>query len=268
MARFIDCSHNMLFSLNRDKWNADLAKSGIADLVGYQEAGGDNTRAVLAAWCKAHGFGLYHPAGTSNPIGWKTAVFSEILRESDKKPVQGQKDVHPSAISMGVDYKYNPAGDFTWKGLLHKASGQKILRVNRHAPAGATTPTSPHPPALEKWKNWAAGQYWLDVISFVTRYASVGTSDPKAQQSYWDVILLGGDYNGDLLRQNTDEWYYPSRILQGLFPDDSNVRGLDHLQHMYGGDVKPVRRWSVAGNTDHRIHFITREFVEVTDFPT
>jgi hypothetical protein len=70
-----------------------------------------------------------------------------------------------------------------------------------------------------------------------------------------------------LLLQSTDEWYYPSRILPSLYVKDSQTKGLDHLQHAYGSDVKAGKRWAVSGNTDHRIHFVTRTFASVDDTP-
>lgn len=267
MTQFTDASHNVLFRLNAAQWAEDFAKSGTASLVGYQEAEGDPQRRALAAWCKANGRGLFHPDSCGNPISWDTKVWAEL--QVNDKPFQGKREVHAGAVKMGLaGVKFNPGRDFAWKGLTHRGSGQNVLRINVHPVAGGTDPTPEEGEKLTDWKDWAIGQYWLEVVAFTARHLSVQrTSDPKERAGLWDAILLGGDYNADFLDQRGDQWYYPNRLLPSLYRADPSKGGLDHMQATHGADVKVVKRWSVPGNTDHRIHFCTWALREVEDFP-
>jgi hypothetical protein len=266
MATYVDASHNMLFRLDHDPWMEDLAKSGDADVTGYQEAEGGEQRAVLKEFCAANNRGLYHPASSGNPISWRKDVFSVV--RINRKPVQGVVTAHLGALALGIDAEFNPARDFTWVGLNHKGTGKKILRVNVHPLAGGTKPES-NPDntdsnELSAYKDWGIGQYWLDVLSFVAGQMSLQDPGPRTMTNLWDVVSLGGDYNAAM--DNFARWYYPAPLLEGLFEHDKNLRGLDHLQHAFGSDVQVTRRWAEAGNTDHSIHFVERRFVDVPDF--
>lgn len=268
MATFTDGTHNLLFRLDPDKWRADLEKSAAASLTGYQEAEGKPQRITLKDWCAANGRGLYHPKSCGNPISWDSDVWEE-WSPTDKK-FRGCKHSHLSAVAMGVNAKMNPARDFVWLGLRHKATQRTVLRINVHPLAGGTrapgVEEDKDSPALDAYKNWGITQYWLDIVSFAAREMS-RNPDQKSRERVWGSVLLGGDYNGDLILQKSDEWYYPSRILPSLFVTDKQVNGLDHLQHAHGSDVVAGKRWKVDGFTDHRIHFQEREFKTVPDSP-
>ena len=267
MATYIDASHNMEFTLNPDKWRPDVAKSDLGDITGYQEAEGTGPRAVLREFCAANNRGLYHSKDTGNPISWKRDKFS-VVRGLDGKQVKGTHSVHRSATAMGIPVKYNPERDFCWIGLNHKGTGKKILRVNVHPIAGGTKPESDKDnvdsDALSAWKDWSIGQYWLDIMSFVSAQMSIQDPGIANKVGFWDVITLGGDYNAAL--SDKDRWYYPGTLLPALFEADEQQRGLDHLQHTHGSDVRAGRRWAVGGNTDHQIHFVERVFITVADF--
>jgi hypothetical protein len=264
---YVDCSHNVEFSLNEAKWKPDVVKSGEGDITGYQEAEGTGPRTVIKDYCIAHNRGRYHPTGSGNAISWKRELFRPVV--VNKKKVNGMIQSHLGAIAMGIDVKYNPARDFTYVGLLHKETGKKILRVNVHPIAGATKPESAaantDSDALSVYKDWAVGQYWLDILSFVSAQMSLQDPGTKTMTNFWDVISLGGDYNAAL--NDKDRWYYPGALLPALFEPDEQLRGLDHLQVAHGSDTRPGHRWAVDANSDHQIHFIERTFVDVADFP-
>jgi hypothetical protein len=268
MATYIDASHNMEFSLNPDKWKPDLVKSAEGDITGYQEVELGPTRATLREFCTANNRGLYHPDHSGNPVSWRKDMFS-VTRGRDGKPVKGCIQSHPSAEQMGIPVKFNPARDIVYIGFNHKATGKKILRVNVHPTAGATKPESAKDNTdsdeLSIYKDWAIGQYWLDILSFVAGQMSIQDPGIATKTNFWDVVTLGGDYNAALNR--TDRWYYPGSMLPALFEPDVQMRGIDHLQHAHGSDVHDGRRWAVDGNTDHQIHFVERTFVSITDFP-
>jgi hypothetical protein len=121
-------------------------------------------------------------------------------------------------------------------------------------------------PGITQWKNWAIQQYWLDVISFTAKEMS-RPAVAASMKRFWDVVIIGGDYNGDLVLAADDEWYYPSQLLPSLYARDRIPKGLDHMQHAYGSDVSVDKRWQVAANSDHNIHFTTRTFKTVDDTP-
>jgi len=265
--RYIDATHNLYFRLDQEDWREDLAKSSDGDITGYQEGGDSDVRRVLKEFCAAHGRGLYHPAGSGNPISWKKDVFSQVRIGGSL--VRGAITAHPGAVAMGLDASYNPERDFTWVGLTHKASGKKVLRVNVHPLAGGTKkesdPDNTDSDALSEYKDWGLGQYWLDVVSFTAAQMSLQDRGPRAMTSLWDIVTLGGDYNAAM--DNFGRWYYPAPMLEPLFVHDKYLRGLDHLQHAYGADVRTERRWAEAGNTDHALHFVERSILDVPDFP-
>ncbi len=265
--KFTDASHNMLFTMNDAKWRQDLAKSGKAALVGYQEAEGSGQRKTLKAWHAETGREVYHPTGSGNPIGWDPKVF-EYAKIGDK-PFRGKKAVHPGALAMGLNLKFNPARDFVWVGLVHKETGKRVLRINVHPLAGVTKPQSSKTNTLSAkqnaWKDWGFGQYWLDVLSFAAKEISRSEDRNKTVNPFWDAVNIGGDYNGELDR--LERWYYPGPMLGSLFRTDKVVNGLDHLQTAYISDLRPSNRRSVPGNTDHRIHFVDWTWAKVADFP-
>lgn len=268
MMKYIDATHNMWFRLQTtpNKWKEDLAVSGQADIVGYSEADGDKQRAVLAAFCADTDRGLYHPQHSDSAISWKTDVFRQVRIEG--VPVHGRIVSHASAIAMGINRKYNPGRDFTWVGLLHRDTRQRILRINVHPLAGGTKPESRSTdgPELSEYKDWGIGQYWLDVVSFAAGQMSMQRGEKITDdRSLWDIVSLGGDYNAELDR--AERWYYPGALLPALFEPDAMVNGLDHLQVSHGSDARPVRRWAVNAHTDHRLHFVEREIREREDFP-
>jgi hypothetical protein len=268
MTKYVDASHNLLYTLDQDKWLADLQKSDLGDVTGYQEVSNTQARSALRSYCKTTGRGLFHPTGCTVPISWRTSVFKPMTR-SDRSLLRDVVKVHASATTMGVDAKLNPAREFTYVGLTHKESGKKILRINVHPIAGGTKkesdPTNTDSDELSVWKDWGIGQYWLDVIAFAARQMSRQNPGAKTMANFWDAVTLGGDYNGSM--ENQDRWYYPGTMLPTLFVADKTMTGLDHLQHAHGSDVKAGKRWSVSGNTDHRIHYVERTFLTVPDFP-
>lgn len=246
---FVQATHNMLFSLNKAEHLMDLRKSAQGHITHYQEAGDEKLREILKDWCAQNNRGLYHPLASGNPISWNRTMFT-ALRKSEAFVVQVHKK-HPTA-------KFNPARDITARGLLHTPTGEKVLVINVHPVAGATNPNPEWTQTLSQWKNWALGNYMLDLVSFTAAQMS---------REFYDVILLGGDYNGDLLKQKTDEWYYPSRILPSLYKDAKKDVGLDHLQATHTADVKAGRDWVEQGNTDHPLCFQTWAFTNVSDYP-
>jgi hypothetical protein len=267
MSSYVDATHNVLYTLTPEKWEADLKKSDLGDVVGYQEVSNTAARTALREHCKATGRGLFHPVGCNVPISWRPAIFKPVVM--DKRIVRGVVKVHASAPVMGVASKVNPSRDFCYVALTHLPSGKKVLRVNVHPTAGGTKkesdPTNTDSDALSVWKDWSIGQYWLDVLGFIARQMSRQDPGVKTTSNLWDVITLGGDYNGTL--ENKDRWYYPGTLLPALFVADKTMTGLDHLQHSHGSDVHVTKRWAVAGHTDHRIHYVERTVLNVTDFP-
>jgi hypothetical protein len=265
MAKYIDGSHNMLYELSRAKWMADLKKSGKADITGYQEAREDGQREALKDFCKQADRAVYHPLGTGTPISWKKDVFGQVRIQG--KYVRGFVYVHPSALAMGLSATKNPEREFTYVGLLHRSSGKKVLRINVHPTAGGTKPETQTDDsvALSKYKDWGVGQYWLDVLSFTAGQMSLQDPGRTTMASLWDIVTIGGDYNATL--EQDDRWYYPDTMLHSLFVEDSVRKGIDHLQHAYGSDVRAGRRWSEPANSDHPIIFIERTIVDVENFP-
>jgi hypothetical protein len=266
-SKYIDASHNFLFTLPKAKWLEDLAKSDAGDITGYQECEGSGQRATLKEHCAATGRGLYHPKSCGNPISWKKDLFSPV--RIDGKNYRGVIEAHLGATAMGVDAKFNPPRDFAYVGLTHTETGKKVLRINVHPLAGGTklesNPDNRDSVALSKYKDWGIGQYWLDVLSYTAGQMSKQDPGLRAMTNYWDIVTIGGDYNAAM--SNKDRWYYPANLLAPLFVPDSLKAGLDHMQHGNGSDVKVTRRWAVSGHTDHRIHFVERTIVNVPDFP-
>lgn len=266
MASYVDATHNVEFILNKDQWNDDLDKSAAGDITGYQEAGAPKIRAVLKQHCIDHGRTLYHPLRCGNPISWKPELFTPV--KVDKKFVRGVITAHPSAIVMGIDVKYNPSRDIVYVGLTHKPTGKKVLRINVHPTAGATKPEMDadnlDSNELSIWKDWSIGQYWLDILSFAAGQMSLQDPGRTTTANFWDVLTLGGDYNGALV--NDDRWYYPGALLPALFEPDEQMRGIDHLQHGHGSDVRSGKRWAEEAHSDHNIHLVERTFLNVPDF--
>jgi hypothetical protein len=264
---YIDCTHNILRTLGKAKWDQDLVKSDKGDVTGYQEATNAAARAAVKQHCAATKRGLYHPPSCGNPISWKRSVFDQATIGG--KVSEGVVNSHASAKAMGVNAPMNPERDFTWVGLVHRVSAKKVLRINVHTASHGTlpeaNPRNKDSGEMATWKDWAIGQYWLDVLSFAARMMSVQDPGPKSTGALWDVVTIGGDYNAALTERA--RWYYPGSMLPALFVADRQPKGIDHLQHAHGSDVKADRRWAVAANTDHRIHYVQRTFVTVTDFP-
>jgi hypothetical protein len=257
MARTFEIvTHNMLFRLNPEKWTEDLKKSAQGEITGYQEAEGDAARRTLKKFCAENGRGLYHPEECGNPISWNRATFTPTT-------FKGTGEVHRSAQGMGVNVKFNPKRDFCYLGLRTENSAGLV--VNVHPVSGATDPTPEEAPATSRWKDWAIGQYWLDVVSFTAAQMSVQKAT-TGMEARWDWITVIGDYNAAL--SNTDQWYYPGKLLLALFNPDKQAKGLDHIVFSKGSDVSLGKRWTVEGNTDHRIHFQTvTTTAEKLDFP-
>jgi hypothetical protein len=267
MSTYIDASHNILRTLTPAKWQQDLAKSARGDITGYQEATNAAARAAVKKHCADAHRGLYHPASCGNPISWRRATFDQA--NIGGKVSEGVVNAHASAKAMGVPSNVNPERDFTWVGLIHKASGYKVLRINVHTASHGVlpeaNPRNTDSAALAHWKDWAIGQYWLDVVSFAARMMSVQDPGVKSMANLWDVVSIGGDYNAELTQKG--RWYYPGSLLPALFVADRQPKGIDHLQHSHGSDATIKRRWSLAANSDHKIHFVERTLVAVTDFP-
>lgn len=268
---YVDASHNILFKLasNPDKWIADYRKSDEGDVTGYQEVGDKKARDVLKKHCRAEGRKLYMADGDGgNPISWNPKAFPKVVRIGGK-PFQGSQLVHLGAQAMGLpQVKLAPGRGFTFVGLQH-ATGARVLRINVHPLAGATKKESSpdaryKTDAANEWADWGLGQYFLDVLAFTASELSRNPG-PKKVGSFWDVVSLGGDYNAEMDR--TERWYYPGAMLPSLYRDDKQANGLDHLQVTRTSDAVDGKRWSVAGNTDHRIQFVRRALREVGDFP-
>lgn len=255
---FIDASHNVLYTLTAQQIQKDLVISGKSDLCGYQEVN-SKIRILIKSFCNDMGKGYYAPDNTSNPISWDNDTWTMIAGE------EGVKNVHPSGESFGFN-RVSPAKDFAYVGLRHKETNKRVLRINVHPLARATDPTPEEPTDFARWCDWGIGQYWLDIVAFTAKQMS-RQEKSTSTKSFWQAILLGGDYNGDLLKQSSDEWYYPSQILPGLYSMDPRAGGLDHLQHTHGSDVVVQDRTAKDGNTDHKIQFIKRSFVTKPDFP-
>lgn len=240
MARFTLGSHNMLFRLDARRWAHDLDLSAVADLRGFQEAIDAGPRAALAKHAAAKGLGLYAPK-MGNPIAWNPEVFEDDGRAFSEF-------VHRSAIADGLTRaKFNPARYVTGKGLVHKATGKRVLFLNVHPIAGGTKPEpNDFGPALNAWKNRAIERYWLAVLQITAR---------EIRKGVYDVIILGGDWNA----RGTDraEWYFPARMLQGLFRSDEIEVGLDHVVLTRHSAADVVRRWArnEGVNSDHALHF-------------
>jgi len=239
MTRFTDCAHNILFRLDRAKWLSDMAVSSRASIVGYSEADSHKARRVLTQHCRDTGRGLFDPVHCGNPISWDSKVWTPIPKES------GVVEVHRRVNIPRV--KFNPARDFAWVGLEHNVCGTKVLRINVHPIAGATKPEpNKYGPRLNEWKDWAVRQYWLDVVSFTAAQMS---------REKWDVILLGGDFNGRL--ENRREWWYPGPLLSSLYFTDDAPRSIDRLVWTRDSLVRQEKRWVVAKgiHSDHHLHF-------------
>lgn len=239
----------MLFRLNKTKWWADLQKSGTADLIGYQEAEGGEQRDTLREWCEKHDRGRYHPSMTGCAISWRKSMFAP-LGEDERFIIYVHKK-HPTM-------KFMPGMDIVAIGLTHKPTDKRVLAIDIHATSGATKPEdlTPWNNDVDRWKNWALAQYYLDLIEFTARQMS--------RQKY-HIISCRGDYNAEL--RNTKAWYYPGRLMPALYQADPVPTGIDHLQVTHGSDCKNGKRWSVAANSDHRIHFQTRTIVDRPDYP-
>jgi hypothetical protein len=143
-----------------------------------------------------------------------------------------------------------------------------MLFINVHPVAKATKPEGApdhHDPAtVSIWKDAAIANYWLDVVSFTADQMSRNTG-LKSFNGWWDSIFLGGDFNAGTA--NANEWYYPGALLPSLYVQDTSTKGLDHLMRTKGSDARNLRRWSVEGHSDHRIHFADYLLREVNDFP-
>lgn len=235
MAEILTKAHNMLFRLDADQWRHDLDKSDEADLDFYSEAEGAATREVLANHCQARNKGLYHPEDCGNPIAWGKDLFATV---NDTRGVVRVHERHPTA-------KFNPARDFAYIGLRHRVTGTKILAISIHAIAGYAKPEdlTPWGHDLDKWKNWAARQYFLDLVEFTAK---------KMSSERFDLIIPGGDYNARL--DNDQEWYYPGALLKSLYRFD-NHGGIDHILLSRGNSANLGRSFTKQGFTDHPIIF-------------
>lgn len=243
-------------------WLQDLAVSGAADLVRYQEASNkavDKAGGVLRTWAAGHGRSLFDPANSQLAFSWDPAVFDLLPGE------QGLFTGHPSAHSMGVLDVDGGPGHVLWLGLRHRASGQRCLFVNVH-PIHGYEKAQPNDLAGNAWRDWAAGVYWLRVLSFTAQQLVRPADDGmRTRTRYWDTVELGGDMNGDL--RDRSEWYYPANVLPSMYGPDRLDLGLDHLVLAHGSDSSIVHRGSVAANTDHRIHFATYSTGVRPDYP-
>lgn len=267
MAHFTMASHNILYSLSREKIRADLKVSGTADIVLYQEAGTDRVASVLRVWADENGFGLYDAGSGGNAIAWRNSVF-KIAQHRDGTPVLGRHKVHSSAKDFGLDLP-TPAKDFTFVGLVHRETLKKVLVVNVHPVAEATKRESDpdnryKTPEQNAWADWAFGQYWVDVVAFtaaqMSKPVALGSTKP-----YWSAVVLGGDFNSSLI--NDRRWYYPAPILKSLYRGDLQAWGLDHLMCTRSSDLIMRDRSHREANSDHDIQFVLMEFRPMPDFP-
>lgn len=261
MDEIIVGSHNMLFRLDEKKWLSDLKKSSQAHLLGLQEAIDAPQRAALKKFCEQNGRGLFHPEKCGNAITWDEDTYFTL-------GVEGKIQPNLSAATMGVKAKWNPPRDFTYVGLQHIKSSQKHLLINLHSVQGATklesAPDNKDSDELSIYKDWAAGQYWLDIMSFVAKEMSHNKS-AKSMDPFWDAIFLVGDFNAFLDRK--ERWYYPGALLPALFTADDKPKGLDHILSTHMSDIQWTKRWGVKGYTDHLINFRKGTLKEVADYP-
>lgn len=269
MTSYTEATHNVFFELNPDKWRQDFAKSK-ADVTRYQECGGDAQQRALSDWCRGQGRTLYSPDDCDNPISWDPKVFSSVMNAKGH-PIRGVVQVHPGAPAFGIHYKIMPPRSFTYVGLVHKESKRRVLIINAHPWAGATTRESASKdkgrPDVMILKDWSIGQYWLDIVAFTAKQMSRSRGKIEEMRPFWDIVSLGGDYNAAL--SNRREWYYPSRMLTSLYHDDVSKydAGLDHMQLTRGSDAVVKTRHTVDGYTDHSIHHVTYAFRDKPDFP-
>lgn len=269
MVSFIFGTHNMLYNMGPNRWREDLNKSALADICLHQEAGSGEVKKVITDFCKEKRRGLFVPEQSGNLISWDRQVFKRF-EDANGEFIQGVHDAHLGASQMGIPVKNNPPRDFSWVGLRHGVTGDQVLVIDVHPVAGATKRESAPDPRFKTaeahmWADWAFGQYWLDVLAFISTQMSVQEGDSKSKASFWDSILIGGDYNCSL--DNMRQWYYPALLMSGVLVPDTHEVGLDHLQYTRHSNVKQVRRWSQAANTDHKLHFVELSIQEVTDFP-
>lgn len=260
--KFTVASHNVLYKLadEPEKWAADLAKTAKAHVRGFQEASATPARKAILAHLAKVGHKGYLPTH-GDPIAWNPDVFDEagVL---DGQPYAFSVKSHDAAKAVGVPTHVNPARYITGKGLVHRETGKRILFLNVHPSAGATSPeaTNDFGPRLDAWKNFSIRRYWLDVVRITARelrrdefFARTETAFGVDRQ--WDAIVLLGDFNAKTSAEA--EWYFPGAMLDGLYGPDLRSEGLDHIIATHDADLQISKRYVVTKGvfTDHALHF-------------
>lgn len=263
---FVVGTHNIWFKLQNtpDKWTQDANKSSEAGITCYQEAEGEKARKWLQHYCVKNNRGLFHGKNSGNPISWDNKQFSAMGDE-----FAGVRQVHLGAQAMGVNAKLNPPRDIAFVGLKHRDTGKQILQINVHPVSEGTklesNPDNHMSDQLNIWKDWAVGQYWLDVLAMTARAMSRPDPGVETLTPFWDIILLAGDFNATLA--NERRWYYPAVMLDSLYENDKREQGLDHIVRTRGSDCAPLKNWTQPANTDHPLVFQAFQIKSVIDFP-
>lgn len=238
-------NHNMLFRLDKAKWTADLNRCKAADIIGCQEAGGPPPQAAIRDWATANGYGVYGLGATANPILYDRSALTAIPAVAS-----GVETAHPRAGFM----RLNPARTVSWLGFIHHASGRRLVHMNTHAVSAYTQDEAgtPQGPRGDEWKNWAAKQLWLTVIRVASRLMWRGE---------FDAVTITGDFNAQ--PRHTGEWYYPARLLTGLF-DFGLVpsEAIDWIGLTRDSDagLSNYRRVTQGVHSDHAIKFADLTF--------
>lgn len=188
------------------------------------------------------GWEQWHEESGDNRILWDPAVWA-----SDG--FRGNRQVGPSAKEWGIDAANNPPRWLLWQGLTHIESGTRHLFYCTHVTAGYAKPEGAWSDRLEDYKDDSAMHHMLWVVSLVARH--------MLTQRHYTFHHLLGDLNSQ--QHNEAVWWYPARVLDGLFVPDTQPRSIDWMLHSHQSAAKGLkvkRRWSLGAkdglHSDHR----------------
>lgn len=243
------CEYNVLFRNTRATIAGDVRElGGLASLLVLNEATPEGAGGKgVADGVRDLGWKLFTGERGDNVIAWDPRVWQPDV-------FKGNRQVAPSAAEWGLPAaRFNPPRYVLWHGFTHRATGTRHLVYGTHVTAGYARPEGQFSEGLEDYKDDSAMHHMLWLVSTVARHM-------LAHRDYEHHHLLG-DLNAQQRKEGV--WWYPARILDGLFVADTLPRSIDYVLHSHRSVASGLRvrkRWSARLHSDHPAHLKTVTF--------
>lgn len=210
-------------AMSQDKVVRDVNRAARnADLIGWNEISLDRYRKAIKNLGPE--WGHYMPRDgkypISNPISYR--------KEEWKLEKGGFQKTHEGAHGIVPD-RY-----ITWAKLRHKASQEKIVRINTHTVPGAFNKSTSH----NAWRRASWNTHMSKLSAMVKKFRSQGYK-----------VIIGGDFNKDSSKVLGNQVNYANKLNASTTDGGST---LDYLMHTRNPGFRNTNGGVLKGfNSDH-----------------